>query len=76
MLKELKINSKDKLERAEGITILSILVSGIVLSLGMLLSILNTKGIPAILAMIGGFSTFISTLALIFIWMIKDFKSG
>ena len=73
--KLLKLNSKDKVEKAEGYCILSIFVGAIILSLGIGLSILNTKGISAILAMLGSFWAFLSTLALILIWLVKEWKS-
>jgi len=71
----LQLKSEDNLVRAEGFCILSLFFSGIILSLGIGLSILNTKGIPAILAMLGGLFTFLSTLALIIVWLIKEWKS-
>jgi hypothetical protein len=71
----LQLKSEDNLVRAEGFCILALFVSGILLSLGIGLSILNTKGISAILAMLGGLFTFLSTLALIIVWLIKEWKS-
>ena len=74
MLKILKLKSKDKLERVEGYCILFLLIGSVVLSLGIGLSILNSKGISAITAMIGALIAFISTVALIVTWFIKDLK--
>ena len=74
MLKILKLKSKDKLERVEGYCILFLLIGSVVLSLGIGLSILNSKGISAILAMVGSLVAFISTIALIFTWFAKDMK--
>jgi len=70
-----EINSKDKLERAEGYCILSIFVGAVFLSLGIGLSILNTKGISAILAMLGSVLAFLSTIGLIIVWLMKEWRS-
>ena len=70
-----KLKSKNKLERAEGFCILSIFVGAVVLSLGIGLSILNPKGISAIFAMLGSVLAFLSTLALIIVWLIKEWSS-
>lgn len=75
ILETLKVKSKNPIERAEGICILSIFVSGIILSFGIGLSILNTKGVSAILAMLGSLAVFLSTSALIIIWLIKEWRS-
>ncbi len=72
ILGALKINSEDKLERAEGFCILSTFIGGIILSLGIGLSILSTKGVSAILAMLGSVWAFLSTLALIIVWLIEE----
>jgi hypothetical protein len=72
--KILKLNSKNKFERVEGYCILSLIAGSLVLSLGIGLSILNSKGFSAILAMVGSLVAFLSTVALIFTWFIKDFK--
>lgn len=72
----LGLKSKDKLERIEGFTILSISIGALLLSIGIGLSILNTKGISAILAMLGSVWTFLSTIGLIIIWLMKEWRSG
>lgn len=71
----LQLNSENNIEKAEGFCILSLFISGLILSFGIGLSILNTKGISAILAMLGSLFTFLSTLALIIVWLIKEWKS-
>ena len=70
----LNLKSKDKLERLEGYSILFLVVGSVILSLGIGLSILNSKGISAITAMVGALIAFISTVALIVTWFIKDIK--
>jgi predicted lipid-binding transport protein (Tim44 family) len=78
MLKEftdaLKLKSKDKAERVEGFCILFLFIGSLILSLGIGLSILNPKGISAIVAMVGALLAFISTIALVFVWFIREFK--
>ncbi|MBD3155880.1 MAG: hypothetical protein GF368_04460 [Candidatus Aenigmarchaeota archaeon] len=74
ILEILQLKSENNLEKAEGLCILSLFASGLILSFGIGLSILNTKGISAILAMLGSLFTFLSTLALIIVWLIKEWK--
>jgi len=69
------LKSKNKLEKLEGFCILFILIGGLVLTVGIGLSILNPKGISAILAMLGSILSFLSTLALIITWLIKEWRS-
>ena len=72
-----KLKGKDKLETLENYSILFILFGGVILSAGMgLTAFFTTKGISAILAMLGSLIAFLATTALIFIWLIKEFKSG
>lgn len=71
----LKLKSKDGLERSEGFCILFIFIGAITLSLGIGLSILNPKGISAIIAMLGSVLAFLSTLALIIVWLVKEWSS-
>jgi vacuolar-type H+-ATPase subunit I/STV1 len=72
MLKFLK--GKDKLETAENFSIAFIVIGAGILSLGIGLTVITPKGIPAILAMLGAFISFVSTVALIFVWLIKEFR--
>ncbi|MBI4009992.1 MAG: hypothetical protein HY361_02245 [Candidatus Aenigmarchaeota archaeon] len=73
----LKLKGKDKYETLENYSILLILLGGGMLSMGMgLTAIFSTKGITAILAMLGSLIAFLATTALIFIWLVKEFKSG
>ncbi|MEM5772911.1 MAG: hypothetical protein QXL86_01655 [Candidatus Aenigmatarchaeota archaeon] len=74
MLKE-KLKGKDKFETAENYSILGIVVGVVILSLGFLLSIINPKGLAAILLMFGSFLSFISTVILVSTWLVKEFLS-
>ena len=68
------LKGKNKYETWENYSILSIFIGVVLLSSGMGLSILTPKGLPAILAMMGGLLSFVSTVALLAVWLIKEFK--
>ena len=70
-----KLMGKDKYETLENYSIVFIFIGGSILSLGIGLTALSTSGIPAVLAMLGSLIAFLSTVALIFIWLIKEFRS-
>jgi hypothetical protein len=70
------LKGKDRFETLENYSILFIFIGAIILSVGIGLNILNTKGLSAILSMLGALIAFISTIALIFVWLLKEFKSG
>jgi hypothetical protein len=69
------IKGKNKLETLERISIALIVFGAFILSLGIGLTILTPKGIPAILSMLGALTSFVFTAILIFTWLIKEFKS-
>lgn len=69
-----KIKGKDRYETIENYSIVAIAVGVLILTAGFLLSILNPKGISAILLMLGSFVSFVSTVILVFIWFVKEFK--
>jgi len=69
------IKGKNKLETLERISIALIVFGAFILSLGIGLTILTPKGIPAILSMLGALTSFVFTAILIFAWLIKEFKS-
>lgn len=72
----IKVKGKDKYETLENYAILAIFIGGVVLSSGIGLTAVSTKGISAILAMLGALTAFLATVALILVWTIKEFKSG
>lgn len=69
-----KLKGKDRFETAENYSILSILIGALILSLGIGLTIITPKGLPAILAMLGSLIAFVSTVALILVWLVKEFS--
>ena len=72
----IKLKGKDKYETFENYAILVIFIGGVVLSSGIGLTSLSTKGVSAILAMLGALIAFLATAALILVWTVKEFKSG
>ncbi|MEM5853151.1 MAG: hypothetical protein ABIM98_07495 [candidate division WOR-3 bacterium] len=71
MLKE-KLKGRDKFETAENCSILGIIIGLTLISSGFLVSMLNPKGLAAILLMIGSFIIFLSTVALVLTWIFKE----
>jgi len=71
-----KLKGKDRFETLENYSILFIFIGAIILSAGIGLNILNPKGLSAMLSMFGSLLAFISTIALIVVWLLKEFKSG
>ncbi len=67
------LRGKDKFETAERWSVLIIVIGAVMLSGGIGLSIISTKGLTAILMMIGAFLSFIATVSLIFVWVLKEF---
>lgn len=66
------LKGKDKYETAENYSISFIVVGAVILSTGMGLTILNPKGISAIMAMLGSFISFLATVVLILVWLAKE----
>ncbi|MFH0711328.1 MAG: hypothetical protein V1944_02005 [Candidatus Aenigmatarchaeota archaeon] len=66
------LKGNSKYETLENWLILLITFGAVLFGAGIGLSAINTKGIPAITAMIGIFVSFIFTVALVFVWVAKD----
>jgi len=66
------LKGKDKYETLENYSILFIFTGAVMLSLGIALTVINPKGLSAILAMLGSLISFLSTVMLIFIWLAKE----
>ena len=67
-----KLKGKDKLETIENYCILLIFVGASILSFGIGLTVMTTKGLPVILSMFGALLSFLSTVALVFTWLARD----
>ena len=70
-----KLKGKNKIETLENYLIALIFLGAIVFSSGVGLTIVSSKGFPIILAMIGAVASFVFTVALIFLWVFKEFKN-
>lgn len=66
------LKGKDLFETLENYSILFICLGALMLSSGIGLTIIEPKGLSAIMAMIGAFLSFVSVVALIFIWLARD----
>ncbi len=66
------LKGEDKFETLENYSIALIVFGAVVLSIGIGLTIITPKGIPAILAMFGSLVSFLATVALIFVWLLKE----
>ena len=68
-----KLKGKDKFETAENFCILFIFIGAVIFSLSLGLNIISTKGFPVILSMLGALVSFLSTVGLILVWLVKEF---
>lgn len=66
------LKSENKYERVEGYCILVLVVGALMLSTGIGLTVLNPKGISAIIAMLGSLIAFLATIALIMTWLVQE----
>ncbi len=68
------LKGSDKYETAENYSLLGVVLGAVSLSSGIGLAAFSSQGIPAILAMMGSLIAFISTVILIFVWIVKSFS--
>lgn len=66
------LKNGSKYERAEGYCIVVLLIGAIMLSAGIGLNVIGTKGISAVFAMLGSFIAFLATIALILTWLVQE----
>ena len=64
--------NKGKYEKVERILVYATFGGAVLLAVGIGLSILTPKGLPAVIAMLGAFISFVSTAGLIFTWLFKE----
>ncbi len=69
-----KLKGKDKLETAENYSILVIFVGAMILSLGIGINIISTRGISPIFSIFGALVSFIATISLIVVWIMREFE--
>jgi len=66
------IKSKSKLEKMEGYSIFFLIAGSLIMSSGIGLTAVSTKGISAIMAMLGALIAFLATVSLIFAWLLQE----
>jgi len=71
-----RFKGKNKYETAENSSIIFIFIGAAILSVGMGLTAINSQGIFTIITMLGSFIAFISTVALILVWLSKEIFGG
>jgi hypothetical protein len=73
MLSALRVpRGKDRFETAENYAISGVVVGAVLFSLGVGLAAFSPAGVPAMLAMLGAVVSFVSSVALVFSWLVKD----
>ncbi|MEM5878725.1 MAG: hypothetical protein QXF12_07665 [Candidatus Aenigmatarchaeota archaeon] len=66
------LKSKNKFERFEAYAILGLVGFSLILTVGIGLTGVSTKGIPAIMSMIGALGSFLSAVFLIGVWVWEE----
>lgn len=69
-----KLKGSNKFETAENYSIFAIFIGAVLFALGILLNVVSTKGISTMLSMLGALISFVSTVSLVVIWAVKEFK--
>ncbi len=69
-----RLKGKDRFETVENYSIALIFLGVVMLSVGIGLNIISTTGFTVVLAMFGALISFIFTVVLIFMWLVKEFK--
>jgi hypothetical protein len=67
------LKGSDKYETAENLSLLGVLIGALLLSAGIGLTVISSKGFPVVITMMGSLIAFLSTIILIFMWVIRDF---
>jgi hypothetical protein len=70
-----RFKGKSRLEMAEYSSMLVLLGGALLMSVGMGLNIFSTTGIATVMAALGSAICFISTVALVVVWTVKEFFS-
>lgn len=66
------LKGRTKLDTLENLSIGVIILGGLTLAAGIALSAWRTQGLAAILTMMGALVSFLATITLIFIWLLKE----
>lgn len=70
VLKNLK--GKDRFETFENYSLACVIIGALVFAGGVGLTVLDTKGIPAIVSMLGAVIAFCASVALVLVWLAKE----
>ncbi len=62
----------NRYEKAEGYLIYILLAGALVMSTGIGLTVVNSKGLSVILAMSGALISFLATIGLIVVWILQE----
>ena len=65
------LHGHGKHEAVERYIILGIIIGVVLAGIGTAATAIDTRGVPAILAMVGSFITFIFTVILVFYWLVR-----
>lgn len=73
MLNVLKpLKGKNRYETLENYSMVGVLIGAFVFSGGVGLTVLSSKGLSAILSMLGALIAFCSSVSLVFVWLTKE----
>jgi hypothetical protein len=67
-----RLKGSNKYETAENYSMSGVVFGALVFGLGILLTAIDPKGIPAILTMMGALVSFLSSIVLVFVWFFKE----
>jgi len=67
-----RLKGEDKFETLENYSIFLIVIGAFILAGGMGLTVISSKGISTVLMMLGSFISFLFTVALIFVLLVKE----
>ncbi len=65
---------KITLQKVEDVLTMVVIGGAVMLSVGIGSTAITTRGLPAIISMLGAVVSFTSTVALVFTWAAKEFK--
>ncbi len=72
----LKLKGENRYDTAENYCLAGIIIGTVMVSIGILTSIISTVGLPAVAAMVGALLSFGSTVGLIFVWVFKELRGS
>lgn len=72
MLKGLSLKGSNRYDTAENYSITGVLGGAALFAIGVGLAVLSPAGVSAMLAMFGSIVSFVSAVALVFVWLAKE----